>query len=74
MGQIFDSFHASHFELLDGLSDAYRVAIASAYGRNDGRAGSDDSGGWINARRDEGAGGGAAAAAKRDAANALDMG
>jgi hypothetical protein len=37
MDASFDSFETSRFEQLDGLNDADRMAIASAYDSNDGR-------------------------------------
>jgi hypothetical protein len=52
----FASFDANLFEQLDGLNDASRVAIASAYDWDDGRV--ESTGGWISARRGKGAGGG----------------
>jgi hypothetical protein len=58
----FDSFDANRFELLDGLNDEDRVAIEPAYDSGDGRVKSDDSDGWIRARRGEGAGAAVAAA------------
>jgi hypothetical protein len=50
-------------QLLDGLNDAGRVAIALAYDWDGGRVESNDSGEWIRARLGEGAGELAAAAA-----------
>jgi hypothetical protein len=52
------SFDADRHELLDGLKDADRVAIASTYNWDGGRVESRNSGGWISARLGEGAGGG----------------
>jgi hypothetical protein len=48
MDSSFDSFDANRFEILDGLNDAGRVAIASAYDWDGGRVESDDSGRRIN--------------------------